>query len=176
MKALAAALLALTVVAGCGDVNTQPTGDSSTDDGGGSDTGEVTAPDGTVPDVVDEPLPDMVDEPLPDGATACEIEGGYCTTYALVATPCVTCEAVGGVTYVPARGPDGANECTAEGDGVGAWCCQPLDMADLDDCESAGGTCVPHGSERCPVGWVDDPAGTRCGGSHVCCVPGSSCP
>jgi hypothetical protein len=160
MKAIATTLLSAIVLAGCGDVSTQPPGDSSTGDG--------TGPDGTVPDAVEEPLP--------DGATTCEIEGGYCTTYALVATPCVTCEPVGGVTHVPARGPDGENECTAEGDGVGAWCCQPLDMDALNDCESAGGMCTPHGGERCPVGWEDDPAGTRCGGSHVCCVPGSACP
>jgi hypothetical protein len=168
MKALAMALLSSIVVAGCGDVSTQPPGDSSTGDG--------APPDGTGDPGVDAPVPDAVDEPVPDGSTTCETEGGYCTTYSLTATPCVTCEPVGSVDHVPARGPDGANECTAEGDGVGAWCCQPLDMEDLNDCESGGGMCAPHGGERCPVGWEDDPAGTRCGGSHVCCVPGSACP
>ena len=175
MNALRAVLVAI-VVAGCGDVHTQPASDTGTDDAGVPDGTADTGTDTPVPDGTDEPVPDVVDEPVPDGATACEIDGGYCTTYALVATPCVTCEPVEGVTHVPARGPDGANECTAEGDGVGAWCCQPLDMDDLNDCEAGGGTCEPHGGERCPVGWEDDTSGLFCGGSHVCCVPGDACP
>ena len=177
MKVLTAtlALFAITF-SGCGDVNTQPSGDSTTDDQPGLDTTvDLPGPDATGEPGTDASPPDAADEPMPDGATACETDGGYCTTYAIVASPCVSCAAVGGVTYVPARGPDGTNECTAEGDGVGAWCCMPLDMDDLNDCESAGGTCTPHGGERCPVGWEDD-TDIVCGGSHVCCMPGSDCP
>ncbi len=176
MKALLATALFSIILAGCGDVSTQPANDSTTGDGVGPDTTDVAGPDTTGDPGTDAPVPDAVDEPLPDGVTACEEAGGYCTTYTVVATPCVTCGAVAGVTHVPERGPDGADGCTAEGDGVGAWCCLPLDMDDMNDCESIGGMCTPHGGDRCPLGWEDDTSGTACQGSHVCCVPGSSCP
>jgi hypothetical protein len=177
MKTLAATAIFAFACSGCGDVSTQPAGDSTTGDLPGTDTtSDLPGTDTTGDPDTDTSLPDGMDEPLPDGATACEEAGGYCTTYAVVSTPCVTCAAAGGVDHVPERGPDGANECTAEGEGVGAWCCLPLDMDDLNDCEAAGGMCTPHGGERCPVGWEDDSTGIRCQGSHVCCVPGSACP
>jgi hypothetical protein len=155
------------------DTGTDVGPDSPGDTGGGDTTVTDTAGDTGTDTEEDTTEPDV----LPDGATACELDGGYCTTYAIVAEPCVTCAAVGGVTYVPFHGPDGANECTAEGEGAGAWCCMPLDMDDLNDCETGGGTCVSSGggTDRCPVGWVADTTGLACGGSHVCCVPGDSC-
>jgi len=176
MKALVMAVAATITLSACGDVSTQPADDSTTGDHVGPDTTDVARPDGTDDPGADAPVPDAVEEPPPDGLTVCEEAGGYCTTYAVVASPCVTCEAAGGVTYVPQRGPDGADGCTAGGDGAAPWCCLPLDMDDLNDCESAGGMCTPHGGDRCPVGWEDDTSGVACQGSHVCCVPGSSCP
>ena len=125
----------------------------------------------------EEDTADDVDLDLPgDGSTACEADGGYCTTYAVTSDPCVTCASMSGVTFLPMHGPDGTNECTATGEGVGAWCCMPVDV-DPPECETSGGVCVPHGggSDRCPIGWVADTTGLACGGSHVCCVEGDSC-
>jgi hypothetical protein len=130
--------------------------------------GDTTAADTTVTDTA-------LDLPG-DGATQCEIDGGYCTTYAEGADPCVTCAPVGGVEFRPAPGSDGSNECTAGGEGEAPWCCMPADE-EPPECVSSGGACVPHGGggRRCPVGWVADTTGLACTGSHVCCVQGPSC-
>ena len=48
------------------------------------------------------------------------------------------------------------------------WCCVPADPAD-NDCEDAGGVCVPDWPENeCPVGW--EVINTSCGDD-----PGSCC-
>jgi hypothetical protein len=136
----------------------------------------VDVPAETAPDAEEDTVPDP-DLDLPgDGSTACEEEGGYCTTYAVTSEPCVTCASVGGVDFLPAPGPDGTNECTATGEGAGAWCCLPVE-AEPPECEASGGVCVPPGgvSDRCPVGWVEDTTGLACGGAHTCCVQGDSC-
>jgi hypothetical protein len=103
------------------------------------------------------------------------MDGGYCTTYTTTGEPCVTCASVGGTDFLPSPGPDGSRECTATGEGVGAWCCMPVDE-DPPECVTSGGVCVPPGGgDRCPVGWVADTTGLSCGGAHVCCVEGDSC-
>jgi hypothetical protein len=141
---------------------------------------DTTVTDTTVTDTEEDGTGDVVEDTildLPgDGATQCEEEGGYCTTYAVVSEPCVTCASVGGVEFRPAAGPDGSNECTAEGEGAAAWCCMPVDD-EPPECVSSGGVCVPPGSggDRCPVGWVADTTGLACNGSHTCCVEGDSC-
>ncbi len=130
----------------------------------------------TAEDVEEDTAEDVVLDLPGDGSTACEMDGGYCTTYAVTSEPCVTCASMGGVDFVPSPGPDGTNECTATGEGVAAWCCRPVD-AEPPACEAAGGVCVPPGGggDRCPIGWVADTTGLACNGSHVCCVEGDSC-
>jgi hypothetical protein len=148
----------------------------------GIDPGPDSAPaDTTPPDTPGDTAGDVAEDPvldLPgDGSTLCEEGGGYCTTYAVVADPCVTCASVGGVEFMPAPGPDGTMECTATGVGAAAWCCRPVDD-DPPECEANGGVCVPGGGggSRCPVGWVADTSGWDCNGGHKCCVRGDSCP
>ena len=136
----------------------------------------VDVPAETTEDGEEDTEPDIELDLPGDGSTACEMDGGYCTTYAITSEPCVTCASMGGVDFLPAPGPDGTMECTATGEGVGAWCCRPVDE-EPPECESSGGVCVPPsgGGDRCPVGWVADTAGLACNGSHVCCVEGDSC-
>jgi len=188
---LAAACAACLALMTCGDKggSEQDTSTSDTLPPDSTDTTTDTTPpdttnpdvpdDTTVPDTTEDTAGDTVEDTildLPgDGSTACELDGGYCTTYAIVSASCVTCAPISGVTFEPAAGPDGTHECTAEGEGVGAWCCMPVDMTDAPACVLGGGGCYPHGGgDRCPIGWVEDTT-MACNGSNVCCVPGEGC-
>lgn len=165
--------------AGCGDVNAGPS-DSEQDNGiDPADDGLDMAPDRPADTETDvpadvpapDPSPDVVeDTPTEPPPTACEEEGGTCTTYTTEASPCVTCPD----TTLPSQGPDGSRGCTAEGEGVAAWCCMPA-PGDPPECVSGGGGCYPRGGGgRCPVGWVRNDT-MACNGRDICCVPGDSC-
>jgi hypothetical protein len=157
--------------AACGDVKAGPV-DSEQDNGiDPADDGLDMAPDrpgDTGTDVTSPDAPE--DTPTETPPTACEDEGGTCTTYTTETSPCVTCPD----TYLPAPGPDGARGCTSGGEGVAPWCCMPA-PADPPECVSGGGGCYPRGGGgRCPVGWVRNDT-MACNGREVCCVPGDSC-
>lgn len=151
------------------DTTGDPAGDTAIDSGG----------DGDVPgdEAVDQPEEDVpADVPGEEVAIECETMGGYCTTYAVIADPCVVCDDVGGVHYQPARESMGAMGCTSGGIGATPWCCLTVDMVAPPGCVLAGGACYPHGTTPpCAIGWFEDGAGD-CPGSQVCCMPGPSCP
>jgi hypothetical protein len=137
--------------------------------------GEVV-PDGE-PDVVPDAQPDAVPDVEPDGElppSQCVENGGYCTTYAITATPCVLCPDVDDTHYKPSRPADDAMGCTVEGVGAGPWCCVLADTGDPTACESGGGECYPGGGD-CPIGWIENNT-LRCHGSQRCCAPGEDCP
>jgi hypothetical protein len=176
----------------CGDVKGDPV-DSDADDVAGPDGEDVTVDtvvpdvpdDPVVPDVPDDPVvPDVPDDPVvPDGedvveegTTGCEEAGGYCTSYP-GSDGCVTCEDVGGTHYLPARGAEGAMECTATG-GDSPYCCLPEDMTAPPACVEGGGGCYQRpgsGGNICPPGWVLDSTMSCGAGPRDCCVPGPDC-
>jgi hypothetical protein len=146
---------------GEGDVTPDTPVDPLPDDGAGDVPGE------DVP--ADHPGDQPADTPA-DGTTACEEEGGYCTTYPVIPDAVVECEDREGTHYWPAPPADRAMGCTVEGEGAGPWCCLPHEVPNPSDCEEAGGECYPgDGDEEdtCPMGWVFirsacDAEGTRC--------------
>jgi hypothetical protein len=167
----------------CGDVKGDPV-DSDADDVAGPDGEDVTV-DTVVPDVPDDPVvPDVPDDPVvPDGddvdeefETWCEEDGGYCTSFT-DPDGCVTCEDVGGTHYLPARGAEGAMECTASGDDS-PYCCLPEMATSPPECVTGGGGCYRRpgsGGNVCPPGWVVDTSMACGGGAMDCCVPGPDC-
>jgi len=127
-------------------------------------------------DVVPDSQPDVVPDTEPDGElppSRCVESGGYCTTYPIIANPCVLCPDVGEDHYKPSRPADDAMGCTVEGEGAGPWCCVPSDITDPNDCEADGGECYGGGGD-CPVGWVENTA-LDCNGGQRCCAPGPDC-
>lgn len=174
-------------LASCGDVKSDPT-DGDTEDVAVPDGDDVvvdTTPD-TAPDAEPDAEPDVpVDAPedaVPDGddvveevPTACEEAGGYCTSFPGT-DECVTCEDVDDTHYLPARGAEGAMECTASG-GDSPYCCLPEDMTAPPECVAGGGGCYRRpgsGGNVCPPGWIVDST-MACSGPSDCCVPGPSC-
>ena len=123
-------------------------------------------------DIIPDIIPDLVDV-LEDGETACEAAGGYCSSYAIIYDPCITCEDIEEQHYMPAGPTDGAMGCTVEGVGAGPWCCLPNTPDEPTDCHEAGGECYSFSEEDpCPIGW--DPVYTECyGEGSACCVPTS---
>jgi hypothetical protein len=141
-------------------------------DGPVDPSGDDGAPD-TLPDEIEDAEPDAEDTvEEPDGPTECEASGGTCTTYAVVADPCVTCETDG---LMPAPPDDPARGCTSSGVGASPWCCvHVVPTTEPSDCETDGGECYPPSdSDPCPVGW--DAVYTACREGTVCCMPGESC-
>jgi len=144
-----------------------------------------TPPDGPVDPAGDDgahdALPDETEDVAPDaedtveeaeGPTECETSGGTCTTYAVVADPCVTCEPDG---LIPAPPDDPARGCTSGGVGASPWCClHVVPTTEPSDCETDGGECYPPSdSDPCPIGW--GAVYTACREGTVCCMPGESC-
>jgi hypothetical protein len=171
------ALAGLLILPGCGG-DSGVSADASTDDGGPVDAADqVDVPvepvvDGPV-DVVPDGTEDPVFEPLPDGLTECEEASGYCTEYAVIPDPCVTCDSTSVTHYRPAHSPGGAMGCTVEGVGGSPWCCLPHAPTSLTDCDTAGGECYPYADpEPCPPGW--GMIWSSCGADGVvCCAPAS---
>jgi hypothetical protein len=94
------------------------------------------------------------------GDPLCAVElGGACTS--LVAG----CAACGEGALV--------NDTLADCD-TDEWCCVPY-SSPTNECEEAGGVCVPLTEEpECPTGWglVNMPCG---GDGGACCMPGDGC-
>ncbi len=175
VSAAAIALSGLLFASGCGGGG-GVTYDASSDDAGSGDSADVpveppvdvpadAGPDGTV---------DPVDDPDPDGLTECEEAGGYCTEYAVIPDPCVTCDSTSVTHYRPAHSPLGAMGCTVEGVGGSPWCCLPDTSTTTTDCDTSGGECYPYADpEPCPPGW--GMIWSSCGADGiVCCAPSST--
>lgn len=174
----AIALTALVAFSGCGG-GEGTTGDAATEDTGPGDAADgvdaATDPpaDPAADDLPPDAGPDGTEDPPADGLTECEEAGGYCTQYAVIPDPCVTCDSTGEIHYRPAHRSLGAMGCTVEGVGTSPWCCLPHEPTTLTDCDTAGGECYPTTDpEPCPPGW--GMIYSSCGGEGlVCCAPAS---